>query len=247
MKRKLGLFLFILILGTLVACTKEDDIPTEVAPPEALEVELTVTEKSVEIGEPVEMEALVTQGDEKIEDADEVVYEIWEEGKQDDGEKIDLVNEKEGLYTAETSFDHEGIFHIQVHVTARGLHTMPKKTVTVGDGGNYEEEEEHHHYETEGFSMHFMDLDAIKADTKEELIVQLELEGEPFEDANVRYEIWREGNPDKHEWVDAEELTAGEYSASHTFLEKDTYTIVIHVEDDDELHEHEEHEVEVEK
>ena len=246
MKIKIGLFLFIVILGTLVACAKEDDIPTELAPPELLEVELTLTEESVEVGEKVGMEALVTQGDEKIEDADEVVYEIWEEGKQDESEKIDSVNEKKGIYTADTSFDHDGTFHIQVHVTARGLHTMPKKTVTVGDGGNYEEEEEHHH-ETEGFSMHFMDLDAIEAGTAEELVVRLELGDEPFEDGNVRYEIWREGNPDKHEWVDAEELTAGEYSSSYTFPEKDKYTIVIHVEDDDELHEHEEHEVEVEK
>ena len=32
------------------------------------------------------------------------------------------------------------LFHIQVHVTARGMHTMPKKEVTVGDGGHYEEQ-----------------------------------------------------------------------------------------------------------
>ena len=245
MKRKVGLFLFLVILGALVACTKEDEIPTVVEPTEPLEVELTVTEVSVEIGEQVKMEALVTQGDEKVEDADEVVYEIWEEGKQDEGEKIDSVNEKQGIYTAETSFDHEGTFHIQVHVTARGLHTMPKETVIVGDGGDYEEAEGHHH-DTEGFSMDFLKLDPIKVGTEEELVVQLELDDEPFEDANVRYEIWSEGNPDKHDWVDAEELTAGEYSSSYTFLETDTYTIVIHVEDDDDLHEHEEHEVEVE-
>lgn len=245
MKRKVGLFLFIVILGTLVACTKDDDIPTEVAPAERLDVELTVTE-SVDVGEPVKMEALVTQGDDKVEDANEVVYEVWEEGKQDEGEKIDSVNEKQGIYTAETTFDHDGTFHIQVHVTARGLHTMPKQTVTVGDGGQYEEEDVHHH-DTEGFSMHFMELDTVKAGTEEDLVVHLELEDEPFEDANVRYEIWSESDPDNHVWVDAEELVAGEYSSSYTFLETDIYTIVVHVEDDQELHEHEEHEINVGK
>ena len=247
MKRKAGLFLFIVILGTMVACSKEDDIITEVAPPESLEVELTVTE-SVEVGETVKMAALVTQGDENVEDANEVVYEIWEEGKQDASEKIDSINEKQGIYSAETTFDHDGTFHIQVHVTARGLHTMPKKTVNVGDGGNYEEDAvEEHHHETEGFSMNFMQPDGIEEGSEQELIVQLELDAEPFEDASVRYEIWREGNPEKHDWVDAEELMAGEYSSSYTFLETDTYTIVVHVEDDKELHEHEEHEINVGK
>ena len=82
-----------------MACGKEDDVITEVAPAEPLEVELTVTE-SVEVNEAVTMEALVTQGEEGVEDADEVVFEIWEEGKQDKGEKIDSVNEKKGIYTA---------------------------------------------------------------------------------------------------------------------------------------------------
>ena len=72
-----------------------------------LEVELTVTE-TVEVDETVEMKALVTQGDEKIEDADEVVFEVWEEGKKSESEMIDSVNEKDGIYTAETSFDHDG-------------------------------------------------------------------------------------------------------------------------------------------
>lgn len=247
MKRKAGLFLFIVILGTMVACSKEDDIITEVAPPESLKVDLTVTE-SVDVGETVKMEALVTQGEENVEDANEVVYEIWEEGKQDESEKIDSINEKEGIYSAEKTFDHDGTFHIQVHVTARGLHTMPKNTVTVGDGGNYEEDAvEEHNHETEGFSMNFMKLDGIEEGSEQELIVQLELDAEPFEDASVRYEIWREGDPDKHDWVDAEELMAGEYSSSYTFLETDTYTIVVHVEDDKDLHEHEEHEIKVGK
>lgn len=246
MKRKVGVFLFIGILGTMVACSKTEEIPTEAAPLEPLVVDLTVTE-SVDIGETVKMEAVVTQGDEKIEDADEVIYEIWEEGKQDEGEKIDSVNEEEGLYTAETSFDREGTYHIQVHVTAIGMHTMPKETVIVGGGGNYEEAEGHDHHETEGFSMHFKGLDTVVAGTEKELVVHLELDAEPFEDASVRYEIWSEGNPDKHDWIDAEELTSGEYSSSYTFKEVDTYTIVIHVEDDEELHEHEEHEINVGK
>ena len=117
-----------------------DEVPLPIS------VDLTVTEE-VEVNGTIEMAAVVTQGDEKVEDADEVVFEVWEEGKKDESVKIESTNEKEGLYTAETSFDHDGLFHIQVHVTARGMHTMPKKEVTVGNGGDYEEHAEEGHAE----------------------------------------------------------------------------------------------------
>ena len=167
MKRKIGLFILIVILGALTACGKgkEEEVPTEVKAPEMLEVELTVSE-TADVDETVEMKAFVTQGDEKIEDADEVVFEVWEEGKKSDSEMIDSVNEKEGIYTAETSFDHDGLFHVQVHVTANGLHTMPLKEVVVGDGGNYDEQAEpDHHYHTEGFSMKFMTPEEVAANS----------------------------------------------------------------------------------
>jgi hypothetical protein len=127
------------VLGALAACGngKEEEVPTEVKAPEMLEVELTVSETAA-IDETVEMKAFVTQGDEEIDNADEVVFEVWEEGKKSESEMIDSVHEKGGIYTAETSFEHEGLFHVQVHVTANGLHTMPLKEVVVGDGGNYD-------------------------------------------------------------------------------------------------------------
>ena len=243
MKRKVVLFLFIVIIGTLIACTKKEEPITEFVPPEPLSVDLTVTE-TVGIDETVDMKAIVTIGDEKIEDAEEVVYEVWEEGKKSESEKIDAVNEGKGIYTAETLFDHDGLFHIQVHVTARAQHTMPVKTVTVGDGGSYEEDSEHD-YHTEGFAMHFMKPADIEAGEETELAVHIELDEEPLGDLNVRYEIWHEGNPDKHDWVDTEEVEAGEYKAAYTFIEAEAYTVVVHVEDDEELHEHEEHTIEV--
>ena len=189
------------------------------------------------------MKAFVTQGDEEIEDADEVVFEVWEEGKKSESEMIDSVNEKSGIYTAETSFEHEGTFHVQVHVTANGLHTMPLKEVIVGNGGNYDEQAEpDHHYHTEGFSRHFLTPDEVAANSDEELVVQIQLDNEPYESLNVRYEIWSDLS-EKHDWVDAIETKAGEYVADFTFKEASTYHVQIHVEDDKDLHEHIVHEI----
>ena len=158
MKRKFGLFLTVLVLATMAACAKNEETVKvdETGVPLPLDVQLTVTEQA-DVNGIIKMSAVVTQGDDKVDDADEVEFEVWEEGKKDDSVKIESTNDKDGMYTAETSFDHDGLFHVQVHVTARGLHTMPTREVTVGNGGNYEEttkgEEEHEH--ADGFSMYF--------------------------------------------------------------------------------------------
>lgn len=247
MKKYISLVWLVLMIGVLAACGNNDDQDVITEPPdfenEQLTVELTVTNE-VEVDETVDMSALVTIGDRKIDQADEVIYEIWEEGKKAESVMIDAENEGEGIYTAETSFDHDGTFHIQVHVTAEVQHSMPTEVVTVGDGGEYEESDEPD-YHTEGFGMHFMKPANVEAGEEGSLLVHIELHDDALEDLDVRYEIWHENNEDKHDWVDATEESAGEYNASYTFEEAGEYTIVIHVEDDEELHEHEEHILEV--
>ncbi|MCS0542780.1 FixH family protein, partial [Aeromonas veronii] len=74
----------------------------------------------------------------------------------------------------------------------------------------------------------------------------LQLDNEPLTKARVRYEIYKEGS-DKHDWVDTKETNSGEYTSSYSFTEGGTYTIIIHVENDNGLHEHEEYMVEVSK
>lgn len=243
MKKVWGLILSVFLVGVLAACgeTEEKEVITEAPELEPLLVDLTVT-NDVEVGETVEMSALVTIGERKIDDASEVVYEVWEEGKKSDSVMIDSVNEKDGIYTAETSFDHDGLFHIQVHVTAEAQHNMPVEQVTVGDGGEYEETSGHD-YHTEGFAMHFMKPTNVEAGAEKALLVHIELDETPLEEAKVRYEISRESS-EQHDWVDTKENAAGEYEAKYTFEEAEDYTIIIHVEND-ELHEHEDHVIEV--
>ena len=139
MKRMYRMLLMCAVLVIMAACAqKEQTTDNTDELPLPISVDLSVTE-TVDVNGTVEMAAVVAQGDEKVEDANEVVFEVWEEGKKDESIMIESANQNEGLYTAETTFDHDGLFHIQVHVTARGMHTMPIKVVTVGDGGHYEE------------------------------------------------------------------------------------------------------------
>ncbi|MDW0117089.1 FixH family protein [Sporosarcina thermotolerans] len=249
MKKKFSALLVIFGLLVLSACGKEvdDGSSVEVLP---LLVDLSVTEHA-EVGETVKMEALVTYGDEKVEDADKVVYEVWEDGKKDDSIMIDSVNEKNGLYTAETSFEKDGLYHIQVHVDAKRLHSMPFKEVTIGKGPNVESHDDEHadqgheHGHTEGFSLHFVKPENAEAGAETELMTHLQIDGQPLEKANVRYQVWGDSLGEKHLWIDTIELKAGEYTAAHSFDKTGTYTVKIHVKDDNGLHEHEEFTFEV--
>ncbi|MEK5441186.1 FixH family protein [Fredinandcohnia sp. FSL W7-1320] len=255
MKRKTGMLLFVLITGLLAACGNEDkneekdQMSQELVP---LEVEFIVPEKA-EAGEKVLLKAVVTYGEEKVKDADEVKFEYWETGNQGDSTMVESTNKNDGTYIAEVTFDHDGVYEMYAHTTAKDMHTMPKKSITVGEGANAAHEEEQHenveghdHGHNEGLSMHFMNPEDIKANQEIDLAVHLQLDNEPLTNAKVRYEIYKEGS-EKHDWVDTKEATSGQYTSSYSFKQDGTHTIVIHVENDNGLHEHEEHKVEVSK
>ncbi|SES93901.1 YtkA-like [Oceanobacillus limi] len=263
-KTLIKLFLGTLLIITLAACTNNDsnadDQEEELA---TLDVELQVSE-AIEVNEKLEMKAAVTYGDEPVPDAEEVEYEVWEEGQKDNSILIEATNHEDGSYTAETTFEKDGIFHVQVHVTAEGLHTMPKQEVTVGDGGNYPDaesgedgENEHNHesddnddgdshHHSEGFTMEFTELESVSINKQFPLEVNLTMDGEVLSAADVNFEIWSEENSDQHEWVSAEETKPGNYTTTYQFSEKGIYNIQIHVENEDGLHEHEQYEITVE-
>ncbi|MCJ0932132.1 FixH family protein [Virgibacillus halodenitrificans] len=250
----------------LVACGEDQEnqsnSKTDEEELKSLDVNFEVPE-TVEKGEEVELKAVVTYGDEKVKDADEVQFEYWIKGNEDDSTKIEATNNEDGTYTANVTFDKNAVFEIFSHVTARDLHTMPKKSVTVGDGesdmhhaANEDGKEEHEshsghegdgdgHAHTDGFSMHFKEPEDVKAGETTPLIVHLTQDDQPLKGVKVRYEIVPDGNKEKTMWVDAKEDKAGEYTAEHTFKESGAYTTVIHVEDDKDLHEHKEYDIEV--
>lgn len=251
MKMRFWPLLIGLMVLVLAACGNEGNETTEDDIPEPLDVMLEVQE-TADVNETVLFKASVTQGDEKIKDADEVEFEVWEEGKKEDSEMIEAKNNNDGTYEAEKSFDANGVYTVQVHVTARGLHTMPKKSVTVGKGTAAEIGDHHHdghgeqgHHHNEGFGMHFMNPEGPAAGKQTDLMVHLQQEDHPMEHARVRFEIWNDELSDKHEFVDADETKPGEYRGKHHFERPGKYKIQVHVEDDKGLREHEEHIIEV--
>ena len=248
------MLLLILVLGLLSACGNTDKNEQKQASeePKIIEVEFVLPEKA-EVNEKVELKAIVNYGEEKVKDAKEVKFEYWEMGKEDESTTIEANNNDDGTYTAEVAFDRDGVYEIYAHTTAKDMHTMPKKQITIGEGATAAHEEGHqdqaegheHGSHAEGFSMHFLKPEDIKMNQPTNLTVNLQIDHEPLENANVRYEIYHESNADKHDWVETEEADSGEYTGSYSFREAGIYIITIHVQNDDRLHEHEEHTVEI--
>src|SRR5690625_1324736 len=167
MQKKIGMFVLLLILSIGLAACNNDNGMDGLEELPILEVDLQVND-SIEAGDTLEMLAEVTYGDEMVTDADAVDYEIWEKGERDDAYFLEGDNHEDGTYTAETAFDDDGIYHVQVHVTARDLHTMPEQEVTVGEGGDYshvDEDEDDHWLDDEDVDQSDMHPDDDEEDT----------------------------------------------------------------------------------
>ncbi|MGR3763456.1 FixH family protein [Rossellomorea sp. NS-SX7] len=241
--KKTLLFLLMGVLAIFIsACgnSNANDSSTEENKMEPLAAELDVPEKG-DKGKAVSLSVKVTQGDENVEDADEVKYEVWKNGHKEESEMIEAKHDKSGIYEAEKTFDEDGMYTVQVHVTARDMHTMPKTEIAIGEvheeGHGGEGGDDHHGHHENTVTIHLMKPDPIKANEEAEWNVQVEDEGNALEDAEVRLEIFKEGQ-EKHEWVDLAADEAGIYNGSYAFPEKGKYNVQVHVTKGEEIHEH---------
>ncbi|HLR69535.1 FixH family protein [Virgibacillus alimentarius] len=251
MRRKIWIFLFVLMLMLLAACSDNhsDETKEETEELAELKVDFALPE-SAEVDEEVELKAIVTYGDEKVKDADEMEFEYWKQGNEDDSTTVEAQNNEDGTYTAKVSFEEDAVYEIYAHTTARDLHTMPKKSIEVGNAiadehDAHDEHGDHEHENADGLHMHFMEPEEVKTDEEVDLITHLQMDDEPIEKADVQYDISKKDESDNQETAEAEETKAGEYKATHTFSEAGSYTIQIHVEDDDGVKEQEEYKIEV--
>ncbi|MCM3339937.1 FixH family protein [Paenibacillus sp. MER TA 81-3] len=96
--------------------------------PDLIKVELNVPEE-VKAKEPIIISARVTQSDKAVDDADKVEFEYWMEGEEH--ERAEGTLKEDGTYQMEHTFEKPGTYNVISHVTARDMHSMPKKTFEV--------------------------------------------------------------------------------------------------------------------
>lgn len=134
LKMKKWFYSLVAVPFLLVGCGDEQEVETlETAEmPEIVEVHIQTAEQ-LNIGETVQLAARVTQGEEAVNDAKEVKFEVWESGLRDEGEMLEGKLTEDGVYVAEYLFDHDGVYYMFAHTTARGMHVMPKQELIVGN------------------------------------------------------------------------------------------------------------------
>lgn len=122
---------------TLVGCSdKEETAPNEGSHNEGTLEEIVVdiqTSEILAVGEDITLSAKVTQGEDPVDDADDVKFEVWESGMRDEGQMVEGKLTKDGVYETTYTFDHDGVYYMFAHTNARGQHTMPKQELTVGN------------------------------------------------------------------------------------------------------------------
>lgn len=90
--------------------------------------EISVPE-TISLNKEETLSVTVSQGDQAVEDASEVQFEIWKADSKEESEMIRAEHTGDGIYEVQKSFSEEGSYFVQTHVTARDLHVMPKKNL----------------------------------------------------------------------------------------------------------------------
>jgi hypothetical protein len=227
------------VLAVSSACTNEKKEETKAETKvEVVNVEVKTNPETIKVNEKIEVQAIVTQGTDKVTDAD-IEFEIAKKGEK--GEKTVGTHKADGVYVVEKIFDSEGVYEVTPHTNARGMHVMPKVEITVGNGEH--KAGAHGGHGASETALHFMTPKDAKANAHTTLTMHVQHKKEALAGAKAKFEIWKEGQ-EKHEFVDAKETKAGEYQAVTKFPEAGTYNVKLHVEKGD-IHEHTDEKVEV--
>lgn len=211
---------------------------------ETIKVDLQ-TPKQLEVDKKTTLKAVVSQGEEKVDDADEVEFEIWVETGKENSEMLTAEHVGDGAYAVEKAFAEEGVYYVQSHVTAREMHTMPKAKVIVGNPEESASVASAQHEQTKGGKHHESSVtmklnhpDVVEAGKNTLLTVQLSKDDTPLEGVNATLEILKHGK-DEPQWINLDEKSAGKYEKPVTLPDAGKYSVTIHVKKDD-LHEHKE-------
>lgn len=242
----IALFMCSILIAGCGNTSQKKDSSNQEEIPTMIEAALDVPEKA-EIGDEVSLAVTVKQGKDFVDDATEVKFEIWKDGQKNASEMVEANQAEKGNYTNTYKFQENGIYHVQSHVTARDMHTMPEKTIQIGDVEAHhehaEDSDEHNNHHDSDVAIHLKTPDQINTNERIPFVVHIEKEQQPLTKANVKLEISQEAsNP---AWVNLDEAENGEYKSEYEFQSSGKYTITVHVTNNEGLHEHTEVEVKV--
>lgn len=96
-----------------------------------IKVELSWSPEEVSAGDKVSFKAVVTQDNEPVADAKEVLFEIVDSSDPSKTLKLKGKSDGNGEYESEGTLEQAGKYTVTSHVTARTQHSMPNKELVV--------------------------------------------------------------------------------------------------------------------
>jgi hypothetical protein len=126
-RKRRRFFVFIFLLLFAGACTAGGGQPTYTLP---LQIELAVTPETVHVGQRALIEAVVTQGSDKVVDASEAIFEIAKKGERN-YEELAAKSKGDGTYAIEKTFTAAGTYTIKAKVTAQDLTAVSSQVIKV--------------------------------------------------------------------------------------------------------------------
>lgn len=236
------IFLAIALVVTGCSAADKNEANTGAENLEPIKVDIVIHPSPIEINKEVTFEATISQGNEKVENAENVEFEIWKTDEESH-QKVKGEHQGDGIYSIKQTFTTVGTYNVIAHVTANDMHTMPQREFEVVDlNAKSEPQTQHeanadHHHGSE-LLIHFMSDEGIKANEEAELKAHISYKNTPLQGARVRFEVWMEGQ-EKHEFIDASEVGNGEYSVVKNFSKQGQYNIKVHVEEEKNgIHDH---------
>ncbi|UOQ92555.1 FixH family protein [Halobacillus shinanisalinarum] len=232
MKKIVSFLMFSALIIILAACgsssESEESNASENKEPVMTEVEVKFEKEPLPVKEETVIKAVVTQGEEKVTDADSVEFEIWHnQAGQEKSDTIKAEHAEDGVYKAAYSFNKPGTYQVIAHTQARSMHVMPQVEVKVRGDETAQEESGHDHEKDDHaseqdshghstFMVHFMKDQEFKAAEGSTLAAHINHKEKPFKGAMVKFEI-SSAQLHKHEFISAKETNPGEYTADYTF------------------------------
>ncbi|WP_026690875.1 FixH family protein [Alteribacter aurantiacus] len=233
-KKRMIIFTAVVLL--IIGCS-DDPVTeeTEAQSGERINVRMLYDDE-VRPNEETTLRVQVQQAGEQVDDAEEVIFEIWPHGRSYESVELEAEHAGEGIYESEHTFDEENLFYVQPRVSARNRQSMTLSELIVGDflirSENMELEEGEGEGELPEDFIAFFGVDRdLVAGEPSILTVQANYEKEPWTDGEVLIDIKKDdGSPETFETVESE---PGVYQLEHIFNDGGAYDIVIHFHDDD--------------
>lgn len=136
--------LALLFSFSLTACSLDEEAASLYKQESVLDIDVILPE-DLSLQKPMLFQAILRQDGKMVDNAEDVIFEIWKNDNPSQVDKIKATNDGNGVYSAEKAIDEDGLYYVKVQASANGSRVMPTKQFVVGKLSEEDKNSLHHH------------------------------------------------------------------------------------------------------